>query len=596
MAGDGSMIRARLGTAADSRKLYRQRVAAPDESGDFSAWTYTGEYNAVAVAAAALGAEVSILWIKSDRSIRRIKSTDNGASFGAGELIDYSPTTACGGIAAAYKPNGDLAVFFADQSTLYIKQCVGGIWQARTAWNKSTGALSGVSCVYDGDWNLAVTGRDASGNYRLWSLVCGDGLALPAGTWGELREIAASPSAEGFDFRHAFLDKQDVYLCAYVEKFTGNEAYSRVYLASTALGAAFDAGLWTEPQPMDITGDFGVSILHSNDALWLASANSVRRAAADITETYLSDLLVASDISLGENAGRVTLELDNSGGDLPPVAIGDELEISPGYVTDSGAEASGGLFFVINRIERCGGSIIIEAADGWLRLKGWRAKNLLRWNAAAPSHSIRYITAWLLGRVGLKLEVVSSSASVTSLYPDFCLSPGAAAQAAVERLLALVPDVLFIEGGTAYLKNPLPDEASVYAYGVEHGIIACRAAASSLDINHLRLAGAGGITVEGFDFPSLSAGERYRQLSDRNLASAASLHELADTLLRGESMSAVDCEITIPPNLGQQLYDVVEVTDEASGLAAARYRVKGIGLDYRPNAGKYEMKLRLGGV
>ncbi len=311
--------------------------------------------------------------------------------------------------------------------------------------------------------------------------------------------------------------------------------------------------------------------------------------------TYLT-YSVALDISLAENGGRVTLELDNSDGQAPPVAIGDELEVSPGYVTDSGAEVSGGLSFTVGRIERRGGKTIIEASDGWARLKGWRAKNQLRWNAAAPSHSIRDIIAWLLGRVGLQLEVVSSSAAVTALCPDFCLNPGAAAQAAVERLLSFVPDVLFIEGGTAYLKNPLPDEASVYAYGVEHGIIACRAAASSLDINHLRLAGAGGITVEAFDFPSLSAGERYRQLSDKSLASAASLHELADTLLREESMSAAACEITVPPNLGQQLYDVVEVTDEGSGLAAARYRVRGIGLYYRPTPGKYEMKLRLGGV
>jgi hypothetical protein len=596
MAGDGSMIRARLGAAADSRKLYRQRVAAPDEASDFSAWTYTGEYNAVAVTAAALGAEVSILLIKSDRSVRRIKSTDYGATFGAGELIDYSPTTACGGIAAAYKPNGDLAVFFADQSTLYVKRHIGGAWQARTAWNKSTGAISGVSCVYDGDWNLAVTGRDAFGNYRLWSLVYGDGLTLPAGTWGELREIAASPSAEGFDFRQAFLDRGDAYNCAYVEKFAGSEAYSRVYFTLTAPGAAFDAGLWTEPQPMDITGDFGVSILRSADALWLSSANSVRRAAADITETDLSDLLVASDISLGENAGRVTLELDNSDGMASAVAIGDELEVNPGFVTDSGTEASGGLSFVVNRIERRGGSIVIAAADGWARLKGWRAKNQLRWNAAAPSHSIRDIIAWLLGRVGLRLEVVSSSAVVTTLCPDFLLYPGADAFSAIERLLSLVPDVLFIEGGTAYLKDPLPDEASAYAYGVEHGIISCRAAASSLDINHLRLAGAGGITVEAFDFPSLAAGERYRNLYDGGLGSTASLHDRGATLLREASAAAAACEITVPPNCGQQLYDVVEVTDEGLGLAAARYRVRGISLYYRPGAGKYEMKLRLGGV
>ncbi len=412
------------------------------------------------MAAAALGAEVSILWIKSDRSIRRINSTDNGATFGAGELIDYSPTTACGGIAAAYQPNGDLAIFFADQSTLYVKKLLGGVWQARTAWNKTSGALSGVSCVYDGDWNLALTGRDASGNYRLWSLVYGDGGELPAGTWGELREIAASPSGEGYDFRQAFLCRDDGYRCAYVEKFSGFEAYFRVYLTSTAPGAAFDAGLWTEPQPMDITGDYGVSVLHSADALWLSSANSVRRASLEGAETDLTASVVATGLTLAESGGRVTLQLDNSDGQASIVAIGHELEVSPGYVTDSGAEVSGGLSFTVGRIERRGGKTLIEALDGWAKLKGWRAKNLLRWNAAAPSHSIGNIIAWLLGRVGLRLEVVSASAAVTALCPDFSLNPGASAQAAVERLLSLVPDVLSIEGGTAYLKNPLPDEAS----------------------------------------------------------------------------------------------------------------------------------------
>lgn len=39
MAGDGSMVRVVTG-AADSRKLYRQRIAAPGPLSDFSAWTY----------------------------------------------------------------------------------------------------------------------------------------------------------------------------------------------------------------------------------------------------------------------------------------------------------------------------------------------------------------------------------------------------------------------------------------------------------------------------------------------------------------------------------------------------------------------------
>ena len=65
-----------------------------------------------------------------------------------------------GGLAAAYKPDGDLALFFADQSTLYVKQRVSGQWQARAAWDKTTGTLSGVACACDGDWDLLVTGVD----------------------------------------------------------------------------------------------------------------------------------------------------------------------------------------------------------------------------------------------------------------------------------------------------------------------------------------------------------------------------------------------------------------------------------------------------
>ncbi len=136
--GDGSLIRARITTPDDGRKLYRQRVAEPSPLSDFSSWTYINQYNCVIVAAASLGAEVSIFWINSSREIRRIKSTDYGVSWGSPELIDYSPTTAIYGLTAAYKPNGDLAIFLADQATLYVKKRIGGSWQSKVAWDKTT--------------------------------------------------------------------------------------------------------------------------------------------------------------------------------------------------------------------------------------------------------------------------------------------------------------------------------------------------------------------------------------------------------------------------------------------------------------------------
>jgi len=107
--GDGSLIKVRITLPADSNKLYRQRINSPGPGSDYSQWTYTGQYGAMVTAATALGAEVSLFWINSSREIRRIKSTDYGANWGSPELIDYSPSTAIYGMAAAYKPNGDLA-------------------------------------------------------------------------------------------------------------------------------------------------------------------------------------------------------------------------------------------------------------------------------------------------------------------------------------------------------------------------------------------------------------------------------------------------------------------------------------------------------
>ena len=80
-AGDGSLIRARITSPASGRKLYWQRVAGPGTQSDFSVWTYTNQYNCLVAATAAQGSEVSIFWINSNRELRRLKSTNYGASW-----------------------------------------------------------------------------------------------------------------------------------------------------------------------------------------------------------------------------------------------------------------------------------------------------------------------------------------------------------------------------------------------------------------------------------------------------------------------------------------------------------------------------------
>ena len=115
--------------------------------------------------------------------------------------------------------------------SLQVKKCIGGNWQTISAWDKSTGYLTSVSTVYDSDWNLLITGQDANGNYKVWSLIYGDGGDVPAGVWSSLQELASAPAGGNFEYGPVFLDKPDVYRAGYVEKFSGVQSYVRPFFS-----------------------------------------------------------------------------------------------------------------------------------------------------------------------------------------------------------------------------------------------------------------------------------------------------------------------------------------------------------------------------
>ncbi len=296
MPGDGSLIRARITLPVDSRKLYYQRVTNPGPGSNFSAWTYANQYNVAVTAVASQGAEVSIFWIRSSREIYQLQSNNNGASWGSAQLIDYIPsyTTA---IAAVYKPNGDIAVFFTDQASLYVKKRVGGSWQSKVLWNKTTGDLSGVGVVYDGDWNLLVAGKDTSGNYKIWALIYGDGEKLPANNWSNLVLLRSAPSSQ-YEYQNVSLDKSDIYRAFYIEKFTGSGAYSRPYYIQTS--AHFVDLPWSIPEHFDnLSAEYGIAIAHKDNTLWSAAPYGVWRVAPTLCKANTVSCSSDSDCCSG---------------------------------------------------------------------------------------------------------------------------------------------------------------------------------------------------------------------------------------------------------------------------------------------------------
>jgi len=208
----------------------------------------------------------------------------------------------------------------------------------------------------------------------------------------------------------------------------------------------------------------------------------------------------------------------------------------------------------------------------------------------------------MLARAGLKLEVRSQSSVITSFYPDFTISSGDRGESIIQRLLSFVPDVLFIEGSQAYLVNPLSSDGSVYSYGGEHQILDGRYRQGAWELNRVQVegfdTGSGElIVVDSFTWDEIDRlYDRLRQLEDRNIDTVAEAQQRGEACLRKAAIASAGGAILIPVNCGQQLYDVIDITDTRAGLTSEKKRVLGLTLVYSPRRGEYRQQLWLGAV
>ena len=160
MPGDGSLNRFRGDSS--TYLVYRQRVANPGPSSDYSQWTSTGA-SGMAIAACSQGSEVLLFRVAntSPWHIWRLESSDYGATWGS--WIDTGLVSdANGRIAAAQKSNGNVCILYTRGATLYSCKRTSGAWGSETAWTNSLNSITGIAVIHYGDWNTIVTGTDTS--------------------------------------------------------------------------------------------------------------------------------------------------------------------------------------------------------------------------------------------------------------------------------------------------------------------------------------------------------------------------------------------------------------------------------------------------
>jgi hypothetical protein len=628
-APDGSLVRARIDPA--TKLLYTQRVATPGAGSNFASWSSIATVSASgAVALCADATTVYLFYVDTDTLTLRLRtSADNGASFGSASTV----ATASGAavyLAAAIKPGGDRVLFWTEGAAVYRSRYSGGAWGARTAWTLTAASLTGIACVFSTGWDLVVCGTaPTTGDAKVWTAIFGDGTLVANNTWSPLLEVTTATAATNVTFRSPAIDASYHWRLYFVEKYTGSVAYSRLQLATMNSFVFFDSERWHEAAAFEYptigsgqtTADYGVAAARTGDAVWLSAAAGVWRAGAPVTPSLdvSADVVEASvDLSVEDGRARIILRNDPAAtgdagrysaygsGDAALIRRGVQLDLAPGYRTTAGDEAAPGPSFWVESIELQTGvrpRLVINARDGWWLLERWRARRQFVWPANTP---VLDILGYVCRRAGLDASEISGSAPLSTLQPAFTIHPGESAKTAVRRLLAMVPDVGTMAGTRLLIYNPLPDDDAVYAYAAPgstgvidgHALTGARYRDIDPGVNRVRVLGAG-VFTEAFNFAEAdAAGESLVQVVDANLTTAAQAGDRAATELLDPTPRQRRDEVQLAGvNCGQELIDVVTVTDPQAGLDAAPRRV--LGLSWRYSTGerpRYDMSLMMGDV
>jgi hypothetical protein len=638
VAFDGQEAMHRIRAAAGDL-LYYQKVAAPGENSDYSQWTQIAADCAGPCAIAASGASVYIFYKTTANVLWKHYSGDYGQNWSNAQLLAYADVLS---LAACWWGTGNIVVCFALKAGELngIALDTGTQAAMQHAWSDAAHPLIdtfGIGATFNSSTpavEIVFAARESDSPYNHIDLF----RTQFSNTYHFLALESFVAYPEGEDFA---LEYPDCHLpaaaAAYetnrilaAEKFSGTTAYTRSLTCHVVKGTSWSDTTFTEPKPfLDDSPACGLRMSSTSTHWWISRPGGVWRAprpaaspldlTPDIVALSLQQNVIASPDSSGR--GNLVITLDNSDGQYNPIPSGlrfrAEIELKLGYKTAVGDETSDAGTFWIDRWEYRSVSLpsssslrakrsnlstlTLYCLDGWGLMHRWTAGYHMRWNKDAVNpRSVWQILYQLLARVGIRLTNTPAkpqSSAVNNLHPDFTINPGTSGATAVGKLLTLVPDRLVFRGQEAFTKDPVATEASCYAYGTDHAILAGRYS-QLVTLSRSRALGRDGsgnrILEEAVDWNLVHlAIDELEQVYDPNLSDATRAQERADALLRTHAQQGAAASILVPANIGQELLDVVELTDDPCGLSAAPHRVRAIRTDYDRRKGLYDQRLTL---
>ena len=643
ICGDGSIVRVRSILVTGTSYANYQRITSPTTESQWNTWSggmgTSSTMNQMALATS--GAHVWWFYISSSDMILYCReSTDYGASWGSAATVHTcSGTDRLESVAAAHLSGTDPIVFFSVQDGMVLSSChvyrrkrSSGVWQAASSWGKTAlQRMRGLTCHKTGDYNMLYGAEvdaysffgigEAPGTGYVWTLyamVYGDGVDVTADTWANPVLIERTDSGTAYATAWPSLTYVDLYRAVFTGYLVGEE-YSRVLRMRGIYSPTYLEGVWTDPSPFKAEGGpYGMAIGYEpggDGYVYAGCSNAAYRAKAagegsvDLSRRVVKYKLVdrwtghkAAGVSVDygqliapELSGKIWLDNSDGGlnsigsGSLAPFKRGSMVNVSRGYVTSAGSEYGNWPSMWVEDYEHVidfqgRRFLVIYATGPWALLSGMAAQRQYHWVDGEA-------TAWaiverLFALAGFRASTKSGefSSELGTLKPPILIHPGQDLRGAVLAALSKVPDFVYWEGSTPYLKELTTGESSDYSYGGSgnHVIIAGRYGCRTPAYNHIEVfAGVSeyGMPVFGdeveYDEIDL-VGHRLQKVFDYAYGSSGECDERAVGQLRKHEATRKRGELTTLPNVGVQLFDVVTATDARAGVSGELYRVKGI--------------------
>ncbi len=612
--GQGSMHRIRADTGSN---LYRQKITSPDPTSDFGPWTLLANDCAGPCAIAAYGARIYIFYRTTGNVLWKYYSHNYGQDWSNSQLVSYADVLS---MAATWWGTGNIVVCFCCKATELNAIVLDSSNQETSQHTHSEPLTHPLTATYGIGASFAPNHIDivfaAKETAEPYSFIALYRTQLDSNyDWLAFQYFITAPDGEDITYEYpdchnpaSAADYENTQLTA-VEKFTGTTAYTMPLIYHSVRGSAFSSMAFTEPKPfINVSSAYGLRLQSTATHWWLERPDGVWRATRpagtplDLTQDILS--LRLSSLSLRAERGNLVIELDNSKAQYAtPPAKRSEVVLKLGYKTSQGSEAvEVGRYWIDSWEYRPAypnmSTLTLLCLDGQELASRWSARFQMRWPA---TKRVWEIIQEIICRWGINLTSpagIPKSSAVDNLYPDFTLQPGTRGDAALTRVLSFIPDALISAGNEAYVKDLKDDEASSYSYGTTH-IILQGEYSEAVPLTRARAIGRDDqdnrIVEDAFDWDNLQLGiDIFCQDYDPNLQSAARAQERADAILRKHALESQGGQITVPTNCGQELYDVITVTDKRCGISSKKYRVIDIQTVFNLRQWHYDQTLTLG--